>query len=80
MEAAVDAMGLLGADAVVVAVPHGARDSLERIAERADQMVVLSVPEPYMAVGYWYLDFPQVSDAEVMGLLARARQESSSQG
>ncbi len=73
MRAAVDAVRLLGPRSIVVAVPHAAQDSADRIATSADQVVALSTPEPYMAVGAWYQSFPQVSDDEVIELLSRAR-------
>jgi putative phosphoribosyl transferase len=37
-----------------------------------DQVVCLSSPDPFMAVGAHYLDFSQTTDAEVVELLAAA--------
>lgn len=73
MRAAVDAVRQLEPRAVMVAVPHAARDSVNALAARADKVVALSIPEPYMAVGAWYQHFPQLSDEQVMELLNRAR-------
>lgn len=56
-----------------VAVPVGARESCEALRELADEVVCPSMPEPFRAVGLWYLDFPQASDAEVHALLEQAR-------
>ena len=79
MRAAVQAMAVLAPAAVIVAVPHGAEDALQQIATDADQVVVLCMPEPYLAVGYWYAHFPQVSDAEVVRLLSRSQSSSGGQ-
>ena len=35
-------------------------------------MVCLETPDPFYAVGEWYLDFSPTSDAEVVALLQRA--------
>jgi putative phosphoribosyl transferase len=56
-----------------VAVPVGARESCEALREWADEVVCPSMPEPFKAVGLWYLDFPQSSDDEVHALLQQAR-------
>jgi putative phosphoribosyl transferase len=37
-----------------------------------DEVVILSTPTPFWAVGAFYEDFAQVSDDEVATLLARA--------
>ena len=75
MLAAVEVARTLGAAAVVVAVPVGAREACDRVAERADRVVCLSSPAPFGAVGYWYTDFEQTEDAEVRRLLRLARAE-----
>jgi predicted phosphoribosyltransferase len=59
----------LGAERVVVAVPVGAPEAVERLQARADQVISLLTPEPFAAVGYWYEDFTQTEDAEVRRLL-----------
>ncbi|MGB9620733.1 MAG: phosphoribosyltransferase [Armatimonadota bacterium] len=63
----------LGAARVVLAVPVGPPDSVEMLRPFVDELVCLRTPTPFMAVGYWYRDFRQVSDAEVIDLLERAR-------
>lgn len=55
-----------------VAVPVGARESCEALSELADEVVCPHHPEPFRAVGLWYRDFPQTTDAQVRELLARA--------
>ena len=64
-----------GAARVVLAVPVGASDSLGSLAAdpAVDEIVCLSVPPGFMAVGMHYLDFAQTTDAQVAELLAAAR-------
>lgn len=55
---------------VTLAVPVGARDTVEAMREEADEVVVLRVPADFRAVGQWYEHFDQLSDADVLALLA----------
>ena len=63
-----------GAASVVVAVPVADPDAARWLVESgdADDVVVLQVPEDFMAVGMHYLDFRQVADGEVVELLRRS--------
>ncbi len=61
-----------GAARVVLAVPVLPPDMIVPMYEVADEVVWLAAPEPMFAVGNWYEDFDQLTDAEVVGLLARA--------
>ena len=58
---------------LVLAVPVAPVDTLERFRLLVDELVYLESPEPFMAVGYWYVDFAQVEDAEVVAILEKAR-------
>ena len=62
---------------VVLAVPVGARESVEALRSEADEVVCAMVPEHLLAIGFWYRDFGQTSDHEVVQLLARARGDAS---
>ena len=55
---------------LVLAVPVAPRESLTRVAEAYDEVVCPFTPDPYFAVGQWYDDFRQVTDAEVESLLS----------
>jgi predicted phosphoribosyltransferase len=70
MEAAVRAMRARNAARVVVAVPVGATDTCARLGALADELIVIDMPEPFMAVGVWYDSFSQLEDAEVVELLS----------
>ena len=55
---------------IVVAVPVSPKDTARRFAEEVDEFVAASIPETFWgAIGYYYDDFTQVSDEEVMALL-----------
>ncbi|MFD1537814.1 phosphoribosyltransferase [Nonomuraea guangzhouensis] len=55
---------------LTLAVPVGARDTVEAMREEADEVVVLRMPADFRAVGQWYEHFDQLSDADVLELLA----------
>lgn len=61
-----------GAASVVVAVPVASPDAVRGLQD-ADEVVCLSAPEDFMAVGMHYIDFRQVEDHEVVELLRAAR-------
>jgi len=71
--AAVQAVRALGAGAVVLAVPVAPPDTAESLRREVDELVCLHTPAGFMAVGQWYEDFTQTSDAEVVALLEKAR-------
>lgn len=69
MRAAIRAVRRLTPKEIIVAVPVGARESVDEVAREADKLVCLATPEDFAAVSLWYIDFPQVSDEEVQKLL-----------
>jgi putative phosphoribosyl transferase len=73
MEAAVRALRMLEATVIVVAVPVGSPEAVERLRRVADRVVCLHAPMLFGAVGSFYRTFDQTSDAEVTGLLATSR-------
>lgn len=60
---------------VVVVVPVAALSTCEELRREADQVICIETPEPFHAVGEFYHNFDQTSDAEVRALLAQARGE-----
>jgi putative phosphoribosyl transferase len=54
---------------LVLAVPVGARDSVEALTVEADEVVCLYQPWAFGSVGRWYENFDQLSDADVLALL-----------
>jgi putative phosphoribosyl transferase len=69
MKAAVRAVRAHEPSRIVVAVPVGAPDTCREFAEVADEIVCARSPEHFSAVGQWYRDFSQTTDAEVRELL-----------
>lgn len=55
---------------VVVAAPVMPPDTYDEMRRLADRVVALEVPEDFYAVGQFYEDFTQVSDAEAEAILA----------
>ncbi|MFF7983225.1 phosphoribosyltransferase [Streptomyces sp. NPDC007901] len=56
----------------VLAVPVGAPDSLDALAAEADLVVCPHRPVIFSAVGQWYDDFAQLTDADVLDALRGA--------
>lgn len=71
MISAVQAASAEGAASIVVAVPGGPGDTVERIRamEEVDTVVCPLVPPEFYAVSQLYLEFAQVEDATVVELL-----------
>jgi len=63
----------LGPERLVVAAPVIAANTASRLAAAADTVVCLAEPSDFFAVGQFYGDFSQVSDAEVLHLLEAAQ-------
>ena len=73
--AAARALRKRGAARVVLAVPVGPPDAGIRFAGEVDDYVCPSEPVGFFAVGAYYDDFAQVSDAEVCALLGQAPED-----
>ena len=72
MRAAVETVTVRGPSSITVAVPVAPPDSLDRFRASVDHVVALEAPEHFLAVGAWYQDFTQTTDAEVRALLETA--------
>ena len=77
MRAAVAALRQRGPARIVVAVPVAAAQTCDELRAEVDELVCAETPEPFYAVGLWYRDFSQTSDAEVSALLDRAARDQS---
>ncbi|SRR5579871_1355400 len=73
MTAAVEAIRAREPAAVIVAVPVADPEVCEVVGAAADETLCLLTPHPLGAVGFYYADFSQITDAEVRELLASAR-------
>lgn len=54
---------------LICAVPVSPPDTLEKVADMADEVVCLDAPDYFQAVGQFYSSFPQVEDEEVIEIL-----------
>lgn len=78
MEAAVEGMRRAGAREIVVAVPVAPMDAAARFHLLADDFVCLETPPVFQSVGSHYRDFEQLTDADVLRLLAGQKHVVSS--
>jgi putative phosphoribosyl transferase len=60
---------------IIVAVPVASPSICQELAAKGFEVVCLMQPEPFYGVGYWYEQFPQLSDSEIASLLEQAREE-----
>ena len=58
---------------LVIAVPVAppTDETLDKIKELADQMIILYTPDPFYSVGQFYRAFPQICDNEVIEIMKR---------
>jgi len=72
MRAALRATRMRHPKKLVLAVPVGAYDSIEELRGEVDEVVCLSAPEDFGALGHYYEDFCQLSDQDVIDILDRS--------
>jgi putative phosphoribosyl transferase len=65
-------LGHAGAGRRVLALPTAPPDVELRLGDEYDEVIALSQPRDFVAVGQWYRRFGQTSDAEVREILGRA--------
>lgn len=56
---------------IIVAVPVSSRSAAEMIEKISDELISLTIPENFMAVGQFYVYFDQTQDQEVIQLLSK---------
>ncbi len=56
---------------LVLAVPVAPPDTIAQLRGQVDALICLETPELFGAIGYFYRDFRQVSDQEVIAILKR---------
>ena len=69
MHAALWAARKEGPAKLICAVPVGAAQSIDTLAEECDELVCLRVPTFFGAVGQFYMHFEQTEDEEVLQIL-----------
>lgn len=73
VRAAIQALQARRPGRIVLAVPVAATQTLAELRPSVDDLVCVFATPALYAIGQWYADFRQVSDEEVVELLARAR-------
>jgi len=79
IRASLHALKTQGPRRTVVATPVAPRDAVESLRQEADDVICLETPEYFGAIGFFYLNFSQVSDAEVTSILERMSTEGVSE-
>jgi len=74
MLAAIAALKRLEPRRIVVGVPVAAPRTAELLASKVDELVCVATPEPFYGIGQFYVDFAQISDAEVREFLQLAQE------
>lgn len=77
MMAAIQAVRLQAPSRIVVAVPVAPMETAEALRDEVDELICPLSPDWLVSIGYWYTDFSQTSDEEVIDLLHRAWQRES---
>ncbi len=72
VKAALRAMRRAGPKRLILAVPVAAPESMMELEREADDCIALMTPAELGAIGWFYADFHQIADEEVVDLLARA--------
>jgi putative phosphoribosyl transferase len=72
--ATIEAITELSPRRLVAAVPVAPEDNVDPMRRRVDEFIVLSTPDPFIAVGHHYQCFAQVNDTEVLEYLNAAQQ------
>jgi putative phosphoribosyl transferase len=74
MWAAVAAVRQHKAAKVVLAVPVAASETCQQLAPVVDEIICLQKPQAFYSIGFWYEEFPQITDEEVCQLLNSSKQ------
>ena len=77
--AAVEALRSSGPQRLILAAPVCAAQTAQLLGPEVDELVCLESPSDLGAIGFWYKNFEQTSDEEVVELLERARSERGPQ-
>jgi putative phosphoribosyl transferase len=69
-----------GAGKIVLAVPVAPEDALKELRKEVDEIICLSTPSPFLAVGAHYAEFGQLADADVISLLEERHERMARSG
>ena len=57
---------------IIAAVPVSAPEACDKLQVEVDEIICAETPRPFIAVGVWYQNFSQTTDAQVQNLLQMA--------
>jgi putative phosphoribosyl transferase len=80
MKAVLKALKRRSPKELIVALPVAPPETVRELEADADRVICLSQPRLFMALGYHYQYFPQLSDAEVMAILEAAVRQRRDEG
>ncbi|CAG8442158.1 2693_t:CDS:10, partial [Ambispora gerdemannii] len=72
MRAAYASIKKLEPKRIIIAVPVGAPDTIKEMSKEVDEVICPLQPVHLSSIGFWYNDFTQTEDSEVIELLERA--------
>lgn len=58
---------------LILAVPVAPQQAVAALRAECDELILLDAPDPFHAVGYFYKNFEQTADEQVMEVLREAR-------
>ncbi|MEM1244657.1 MAG: phosphoribosyltransferase [Pseudomonadota bacterium] len=59
---------------IIMAIPVAPQSTLDKLSNEVNEIVCLRTPKDFFAIGSWYQDFSQTTDAEVQSLLHKSSQ------
>ncbi|RWA68063.1 phosphoribosyltransferase [Mesorhizobium sp.] len=74
MKVAIRALKRRSPRKIVVALPVAPADTVDELAPEADLTICLSQPARFRTLSYYYGNFPQLTDSEVLDIMALAAQ------
>ncbi len=69
MQAAIWALRRENPQKLIIAIPVASDEAITRLADDVDEIFCLRLPDNFMAVGQFYINFDQVTDEEVLEIL-----------
>jgi putative phosphoribosyl transferase len=76
VRAALKVLARKGLQGLILAVPVASVEAIAALEGEVDEIVCPYTPEPFIAIGVHYADFHQMSDAEVIGLVADVAEDN----
>ena len=73
MQAAIQAIHTQQPQKIIVAVPVADKIICDTLKKTVDEVICLHQPEWLSSIGYWYEDFTQVTDEEVLAMMRHYR-------